>query len=76
MECKYYNPTKKDFVYGLDRQTYDKEIVIVSEGQLDAIVTDGCAIGSNNINEEQADILHSLNKRIIVLLLMQMKPVS
>ena len=65
---KYYNQQpKKDFIYGLDRQTHNKEIVIVSEGQLDAIVTDGCAIGSNNINEEQADILHSLNKRIIIL---------
>ena len=65
---KYYNQQpKKDFVYGLDRQTADKEIVIVTEGQLDAIVTDGCAIGSNNINEDQADILHSLQKHIIVL---------
>ena len=65
---KYYNQQpKSDFVYGLDRQTHDKEVVIVSEGQLDAIVTDGCAIGSNNINEDQADILHSLNKRIVIL---------
>jgi len=65
---KYYNQQpKKDFVYGLDKQTRDKQIVIVSEGQLDAIVTDGCAIGSNNINEEQADILHSLEKQIIIL---------
>ena len=65
---KYYNQQpKSDFVYGLDRQTHNKEVVIVSEGQLDAIVTDGCAIGSNNINDDQADILHSLNKSIIVL---------
>ena len=65
---KYYNQQpKKDFVYGLDRQTADKEIVIVTEGQLDAIVTDGCAIGSNNINDEQADILHSLQKQIVIL---------
>ncbi len=65
---KYYNQQpKKDFVYGLDRQSPDKHIVIVTEGQLDAIVTDGCAIGSNNINEDQANILHSLNKQIIIL---------
>lgn len=65
---KYYNQQpKKDFVYGLDKQTSDKQFVIVTEGQLDAIVTDGCAIGSNNINDEQADILHSLEKQIIVL---------
>jgi len=65
---KYYNKQpKKDFVYGLDRQTSDKDIVIVTEGQLDAIVTDGIAIGSNNCNEEQANIIDNLKKRVIVL---------
>lgn len=64
---KYYNQQpKKDFVYGLDRQK-DKKIVIVTEGILDAIVTDGVAIGSNNINEEQANIIDSLNAKIILL---------
>lgn len=65
---KYYNKQpKKDFVYGLDSQTQDKEIVIVTEGQLDAIITDGVAIGSNNCNNEQANIIDNLNKRVIVL---------
>jgi hypothetical protein len=65
---KYYNQQPpKNFVYGLDRQTADKQIVIVTEGQLDAIVTDGIAIGSNKINEDQADIIHSLQKHIVVL---------
>jgi len=65
---KYFNQQpKRNFVYGLDRQTYDKEIVIVTEGPLDAIVTDGVAIGSNNINEEQADIIDELQKRVIFL---------
>jgi hypothetical protein len=65
---KYFTqqPPRK-FVYGLDKQTSNKRIVIVTEGQLDAIVTDGIAIGSNNCNDEQADIIDSLNKRIIVL---------
>lgn len=65
---KYFNQQpKKNFVYGLDKQTKDKNIVIVTEGQLDAIVTDGIAIGSNNINDDQANIIDSLNKRVIVL---------
>ena len=42
-------------------------MVIVTEGQLDAIVTDGCATGRNNINDDQAEILKSLDKEIIVL---------
>lgn len=65
---KYYNKQPpKNFVYGLDRQTSDKDIVIVTEGILDAIVTDGVAIGSNNINDDQANIIDKLNKRIILL---------
>lgn len=65
---KYFNKQPpKNFVYGLDNQTADKEIVIVTEGPLDAIVTDGVAIGSNNINEAQADIIDALNKRVIFL---------
>lgn len=65
---KYFNQQpKNNFVYGLDRQTLDKNIVIVTEGQLDAIVTDGVAIGSNNINDDQANIIDSLKKRVILL---------
>lgn len=65
---KYYNKQPpKNFVYGLDNQTSDKDIVIVTEGILDAIVTDGLAIGSNNINEDQANIIDSLQKTVILL---------
>lgn len=64
---KYYNQQPpKNFVYGLDRQ-HDKQTVIVTEGILDAIVTDGIAVGSNNINDEQANIIDSLNARVILL---------
>ena len=65
---KYYNKQPpKNFVFGLDKQTADKETVIVSEGQLDAMVTDGCSIGSNNINDDQANIIDSLKKRVVLL---------
>lgn len=65
---KYFNQQpKNNFVYGLDRQTSDKNVVIVTEGQLDAIVTDGVAIGSNNINDDQANIIDNLQKRVILL---------
>lgn len=64
---KYYrqNPPH-NFVYGLDKQK-KKKITIVTEGELDAIVTDGVAIGSNNCNQDQADIINSLRNRIILL---------
>jgi hypothetical protein len=64
---KYYNQQPpKNFVYGLDRQTPDRETVILTEGFLDAIVTDGIAAGTNTLNEEQADIIATLNKRVVV----------
>lgn len=64
---KYYNKSpKNDFVYGIDRQQ-GKHTVIVTEGQLDAIITDGVAIGSNEINDDQADIIESLGDNIILL---------
>lgn len=65
--AKYFNQQpKNNFVYGLDRQQ-DKTIVIITEGPMDAIVTDGIAIGNNNINEQQADIIDNLNKDVILL---------
>ena len=65
---KYYNQQpSKNFVYGLDRQHADKEIVILTEGPLDAIITDGISAGTNTISDEQADVILSLNKQIIVL---------
>jgi DNA primase len=64
---KYYNKQPpKNFLYGLDRQQ-DKKTVILTEGILDAIVTDGIAIGSNNINDDQANIVDSLNANVILL---------
>ena len=64
---KYFTKQPKlDFVYGLDKQS-NKKIVIVTEGQLDAYFTDGIAVGSNNINIEQGNIIDSLKKKIILL---------
>lgn len=64
---KYYNKQPSNYVYGLDRQTRDKELVILTEGPLDAIVVDGISAGTNTISEGQADVISSLNKKIIVL---------
>jgi len=64
---KYLSETQPGFVYGLDDQTYDKQFVIVCEGQLDAIHIKGCALGGSEINEQQALLLERLNKPIIVI---------
>jgi DNA primase len=39
----------------------------LTEGPLDAIITDGISAGTNTISDEQADVILSLNKHIVVL---------
>jgi DNA primase len=53
-------------VYGLDKQTYNKEFAIVCEGQIDAIHVDGCALGGSEISDQQSLLLNRLQKDIVV----------
>lgn len=64
---KYLTTQPNNFVFNLDNQTNSKKIIIVSEGYFDALMTDGVAIGSNQLNEIQAEIVESFNKRIILI---------
>jgi hypothetical protein len=58
---KYYTDMPPSFIYGLDDQRdYDKKYVIINEGVLDAIVTDGIAVLHNDINKDQAAIINAL----------------
>ena len=66
-KVKYFTDVQPGYVFNMDAQDWTRKFVIVTEGQLDAIFTDGVAIGSNNINDDQANIIDSLNKRVIVL---------
>ena len=63
---KYYMSMPKDFVFNMDAQK-DRHYVIVTEGQFDALVTGGVAVGGNACSRRQADIIDSLNKEVIVL---------
>ena len=50
-----------NFIYGLDDQDdYDKKYVIINEGVIDAIVTDGIGVLHNNINDEQAAVINKV----------------
>lgn len=63
---KYLSEVQVGFVYGLDDQHYEKEFVIVCEGQLDAVYINGCSIGGSEIADTQALLLNRLHKRVIV----------
>lgn len=63
---KYISERQPGYVYGLDCQTYNKDIVVVCEGEIDAIHVQGCSLGGSEVSEQQKMMLEQLNKRIVV----------
>lgn len=63
---KYFLSSPKNFVYNLDAQT-DKKYVIVTEGQLDALITGGIAVNGATPSYTQLSIIDQLGKEVIVL---------
>lgn len=64
---KYLVTKPPNFVFNLDRQKPDRNVVVVVEGDFDAISIDGVALGSNSLSDEQASLINQLNKRTILL---------
>lgn len=63
---KYLNIQQPGFVFNIDKQKHDWQICIVTEGIFDALAIDGVALMHDDISEEQAQLLATLNRRIIV----------
>ena len=63
---KYLTDSQSGYVFNLDRQGWNRQYVIVVEGQFDAIAIDGVAIMTNEPNDAQIARLTGLNKEIIV----------
>jgi hypothetical protein len=63
---KYLTDSQSGYVFNMDRQTYDRAYVIVTEGQFDAIAVDGVAIMTNEPNETQCARINALGKQVIV----------
>ena len=64
---KYLRRSPADFVYGLDNQSVDRQFVIVTEGEFDALLTSGLAILSNEMSDRQAQLIEDLNIEPIVI---------
>lgn len=62
---KYINEQQPGYVFGIDFQKSDYEVCILVEGIFDALSINGCALTHNTINEEQAELLSQLNRKII-----------
>jgi len=63
---KYFNVQQPGYVFGYDFQKPDWQICIVVEGVFDALSIDGCAVLHDDISDEQAAVLSTLNRQIIV----------
>lgn len=63
---KYLSDSQPSYVFNLDRQTANRQFVIVVEGPFDAIGIDGVAVLSNEINSAQAIRLQGLNREVII----------
>lgn len=63
---KYFNSHEPNYVFNVDRQLKDSKFVIVVEGPFDAMSIDGVAIMGNECHEQQADIIDSLGREVIV----------
>lgn len=63
---KYYTDHEPNFVFNIDQQRPENKFVLVVEGSFDAMSIDGVAILGNECSEQQADIIDSLGKEVIV----------
>jgi DNA primase len=63
---RYHNSHESGYVFNVDRQRDDSRFVIVAEGPFDAMAVDGVATLGNQVSEQQADIIDSLSREVVV----------
>ena len=64
---KYLSDQHPNYVFNLDKQTYDQKYVFVCEGPFDALAVGGVALLHNDISEAQASLINKLGKTVIVI---------
>lgn len=65
-KVKYISEQQPGYVFNLDNQDYDRKFVIVTEGPVDAICVDGCAVMSNEASTQQITQINQLKREVIV----------
>jgi hypothetical protein len=63
---KYISEQQPGYVFNLDRQQNNRDVVIVCEGPIDAISIDGCALLGAEIKDSQNWLLKQLGKEIVL----------
>lgn len=64
---KYLSDHHPQFVFNVDTQKEDSRYIFVVEGPFDALAIDGVALLTNDISDQQARIIDSLGKEVIVI---------
>jgi len=63
---KYLSEQQRGYVFNIDAQQDDWQVVILVEGQFDAISIGGCAYMSSTISDEQTRLIKKLRRDVIV----------
>ena len=63
---KYINEQQPGYVFNIDVQKSEWQVCILTEGIFDALSIDGIAIMHDDISNDQAQLIASLNKQTIV----------
>jgi hypothetical protein len=62
---KYHSNHPANFVFNMDRQLPTSKFVLVVEGPFDAMSVDGVSVQTNEISEQQAEIIEGLGREVI-----------
>ena len=63
---RYIKEVPQGFIFNLDHQNQNRELVFVCEGNLDALYIDGVATMGSEITDQQRLVLNSLGKTVVV----------
>jgi len=62
---KYHSNHPANFVFNMDNQLPNSKFVLVVEGPFDAMSVDGVSVQTNEISEQQAEIIEGLGREVI-----------
>jgi hypothetical protein len=63
---RYINDMQKGYVFGIDLQQAGWQNVIVTEGIFDALCISGVAVMHNEVSDDQARLIRSLGRNVVV----------
>lgn len=65
-KSRYIKEIPQGYVFNIDHQNNQREIVFVCEGNLDALYIDGVAVMGSEISEQQKLVINSMGKDVVV----------